>query len=209
MSRFTGIRSHAARALVNLADVRDLDRSRAAGLLDRLIQDTVSSAECRHSLDHEVFAVHLAEAADDLSHPRLARSMERLFDSGLLEDSPISREAYEENAKDWEERASEIRPAWDELVVEDVLCELSNLNTFELEADRPRQGVAAASSRREEVLAAAAEAAYRYGLEADEDAVDTILREAPKIGRNDPCPCGSGKKHKRCCLKKVTSGGLE
>jgi uncharacterized protein len=23
---------------------------------------------------------------------------------------------------------------------------------------------------------------------------------APKIGRNDPCPCGSGKKHKKCCL---------
>ena len=23
---------------------------------------------------------------------------------------------------------------------------------------------------------------------------------APKIGRNDPCPCGSGKKYKRCCL---------
>ncbi|MGH7408031.1 MAG: SEC-C metal-binding domain-containing protein, partial [Candidatus Methylomirabilales bacterium] len=27
--------------------------------------------------------------------------------------------------------------------------------------------------------------------------------EAPirlgKVGRNDPCPCGSGKKHKRCC----------
>jgi uncharacterized protein YecA (UPF0149 family) len=22
---------------------------------------------------------------------------------------------------------------------------------------------------------------------------------APKIGRNDPCPCGSGKKYKRCC----------
>ena len=21
-----------------------------------------------------------------------------------------------------------------------------------------------------------------------------------KTGRNDPCPCGSGKKHKRCCL---------
>lgn len=24
-------------------------------------------------------------------------------------------------------------------------------------------------------------------------------REAPKIGRNDPCPCGSGKKYKKCC----------
>lgn len=25
-----------------------------------------------------------------------------------------------------------------------------------------------------------------------------------KIGRNDPCPCGSGKKYKNCCLKKET-----
>jgi len=24
-------------------------------------------------------------------------------------------------------------------------------------------------------------------------------RNAPKVGRNDPCPCGSGKKHKKCC----------
>jgi SEC-C motif-containing protein len=26
----------------------------------------------------------------------------------------------------------------------------------------------------------------------------TIVRSAPKIGRNDPCPCGSGKKYKHC-----------
>lgn len=25
-----------------------------------------------------------------------------------------------------------------------------------------------------------------------------------KIGRNDPCPCGSGKKYKTCCLKMPT-----
>jgi tetratricopeptide (TPR) repeat protein len=25
----------------------------------------------------------------------------------------------------------------------------------------------------------------------------------PKIARNAPCPCGSGKKYKRCCLKKI------
>ena len=28
-----------------------------------------------------------------------------------------------------------------------------------------------------------------------------IVREAPKVGRNDPCPCGSGKKYKKCCGK--------
>jgi uncharacterized protein YecA (UPF0149 family) len=27
-------------------------------------------------------------------------------------------------------------------------------------------------------------------------------RESPKIGRNEACPCGSGQKHKRCCLNK-------
>jgi len=27
----------------------------------------------------------------------------------------------------------------------------------------------------------------------------TVRRESPKVGRNDPCPCGSGKKYKKCC----------
>lgn len=28
---------------------------------------------------------------------------------------------------------------------------------------------------------------------------ETVQRETPKVGRNDPCPCGSGKKFKKCC----------
>jgi preprotein translocase subunit SecA len=27
----------------------------------------------------------------------------------------------------------------------------------------------------------------------------TVVRSGPKVGRNDPCPCGSGKKYKQCC----------
>ena len=30
---------------------------------------------------------------------------------------------------------------------------------------------------------------------------ETVRRETPKVGRNDPCPCGSGKKYKHCCGK--------
>ena len=37
----------------------------------------------------------------------------------------------------------------------------------------------------------------RYGLPAMPH-----IRETPKVGRNDPCPCGSGKKYKKCCLGK-------
>ena len=29
--------------------------------------------------------------------------------------------------------------------------------------------------------------------------VETVVHEGPRIGRNDPCPCGSGKKYKKCC----------
>ena len=27
----------------------------------------------------------------------------------------------------------------------------------------------------------------------------TVRRQGPKVGRNEPCPCGSGKKFKKCC----------
>ena len=30
----------------------------------------------------------------------------------------------------------------------------------------------------------------------------TIRRPVPKVGRNEPCPCGSGKKYKKCCINK-------
>ncbi|WP_321326676.1 preprotein translocase subunit SecA [Thiomicrorhabdus sp.] len=38
-------------------------------------------------------------------------------------------------------------------------------------------------------------------LEIDIEEETTFRREAPKVGRNDPCPCGSGKKYKQCCGK--------
>jgi hypothetical protein len=36
----------------------------------------------------------------------------------------------------------------------------------------------------------------------DADTPEPIRNTSPKIGRNDPCPCGSGKKHKKCCIDK-------
>jgi preprotein translocase subunit SecA len=33
----------------------------------------------------------------------------------------------------------------------------------------------------------------------DYQPVQQVVRGAAKIGRNDPCPCGSGKKYKKCC----------
>jgi curved DNA-binding protein CbpA len=44
----------------------------------------------------------------------------------------------------------------------------------------------------------------RLGIDDDDDEPEAappepVRRAQPKVGRNDPCPCGSGKKYKRCC----------
>jgi preprotein translocase subunit SecA len=38
------------------------------------------------------------------------------------------------------------------------------------------------------------------GTEADKK-LEPIRNREPRIGRNDPCPCGSGKKYKQCCMR--------
>jgi SEC-C motif-containing protein len=40
-----------------------------------------------------------------------------------------------------------------------------------------------------------------YYVDGDVPKVETYRKEQPKVGRNDPCPCGSGKKYKKCCGK--------
>jgi preprotein translocase subunit SecA len=37
------------------------------------------------------------------------------------------------------------------------------------------------------------------GDQAAEAKTKPVRRDAPKVGRNDPCPCGSGRKYKKCC----------
>jgi uncharacterized protein YecA (UPF0149 family) len=59
--------------------------------------------------------------------------------------------------------------------------------------------------KREKVIAYMAAgllAAHKYFRERWKEYADTTFeppRRAAKVGRNDPCPCGSGKKYKKCC----------
>ena len=38
-------------------------------------------------------------------------------------------------------------------------------------------------------------------------AATTVVRDGERVGRNDPCPCGSGKKYKNCCLRNESARG--
>jgi preprotein translocase subunit SecA len=65
----------------------------------------------------------------------------------------------------------------------------------EVAPEGPRRAPAALPSRK------ARNVNYSYGAAASggqDGKVETFQRNAPKVGRNDPCPCGSGKKYKKC-----------
>jgi preprotein translocase subunit SecA len=55
--------------------------------------------------------------------------------------------------------------------------------------------------REEEIEEMREEASQDYIMSRGEQTAETstVKREAKKVGRNDPCPCGSGKKYKKCC----------
>jgi preprotein translocase subunit SecA len=52
------------------------------------------------------------------------------------------------------------------------------------------------------------EAEIEDDFESEEDIIwhsrseGTFVRETPKVGKNEPCPCGSGRKYKKCCMNK-------
>jgi hypothetical protein len=69
------------------------------------------------------------------------------------------------------------------------------------------QGIEDIAGGRALLLAKAVELADRFGdPQGLLSPVKRVQKSAPKIGRNDPCPCGSGLKYKRCCLNKVAKG---
>jgi len=43
------------------------------------------------------------------------------------------------------------------------------------------------------------EAGHWVYVDGEMDKPEPFRRETPKTGRNEPCPCGSGKKYKKCC----------
>jgi preprotein translocase subunit SecA len=55
--------------------------------------------------------------------------------------------------------------------------------------------------KEEEIEEMQPKAQQNYTMNRGEDSTSpaTIKRSSDKVGRNDPCPCGSGKKYKKCC----------
>jgi preprotein translocase subunit SecA len=66
---------------------------------------------------------------------------------------------------------------------------LSTLSRLQIMKQRPPADVVPARKKRQ--------MHFSHGDEVERPV--TVRREGRKVGRNDPCPCGSGKKYKKCC----------
>jgi len=129
----------------------------------------------------------------------------RQYMAMLLLDFP--REAYRPLIESMADVSSEVGVMYSMSDVESAFDEMQDSPEWEQFTD-PWQFYS------EESIAHRAEQDPDFDDEEDDDGdgefVDTIVRDiplgerplrpSPMIGRNDPCPCGSGKKYKKCCL---------
>ncbi|MGD0831139.1 MAG: DUF1186 domain-containing protein [Terracidiphilus sp.] len=120
-------------------------------------------------------------SAMDLCAAELLGEIEKAFEQELVDESVIDLDGVRRDlvrGKDW---------AMDKLardprrhLIDDTVKEMAGWASFDKEEQRKEKARMALNQRRE-------------------DAPTGFKRVAPKIGRNDPCPCASGKKYKKCC----------
>jgi len=122
-----------------------------------------------------------ADAIADLGLADMTPAVRRVYDDGLIDPMLGSIEEFEESlAKTM--RTGE--PAWHGRrgPIVDAIAELSGWYCF------------SEAYLRDEAKRARRQEAEPFGGELP------FIRADAKVGRNDPCPCGSGKKFKKCCL---------
>jgi hypothetical protein len=125
----------------------------------------------------ESWAFAVAELGLGHLEPQVVQVYENEWISPELSEIADFRQALEEKAEpgtsSWFQRSRNTGP------IESAIEDLSRWHCFSDQYTRAK--------------------ARRMGLRQSNG--DTFERDSPKIGRNDPCPCGSGKKYKKCCLQ--------
>jgi len=138
----------------------------------------------------------LAAAVGDLPAPDLIPDLRRAYEEGLVDPSYAFLEELEQEAR----TPFEKKPDWrreEESLISDAISEMSRWACFDENA--PEEPV----EFDEEPDAFTPSESVQDKVSPDYHRSDSIhgalVRRSPKIGRNDPCPCGSGKKYKKCC----------
>ena len=135
--------------------------------------------------DYESCFDGFAHAVALLGAEDLAPLVRAAFEGGLIHEELFSREEFEE-------------------ILALAREETNPLATFEREGLAPFDDAITSMAAVEAAIQMAAEESpedYDDGQpDEEEGAAETVINPTRDVGRNDPCPCGSGKKFKKCCL---------
>ena len=124
-------------------------------------------------------------AVADLPAPELLEDVRRAYEDGLVDPGFADLAGIERDLRTRPQGQRERHH-----VITDAIGEMERRDSFDREEQRPRTLPKPPAPL---VLPAPAPPETYVALQP--------FHRQPKVGRNDPCPCGSGKKHKKCCGK--------
>ena len=208
-------RMGALRAIPTMVSAGDLSRDEALAYFQELLRGKLEKEPLPAVGELWDVLIRIAAAL----HPEeIYQDIKNAFEERLLENAIITLEDVDQLLDADKEAALRLLPHSYPLVT-DAIAEMDRWNWFEDEEDDdeeleeegegipefdlPRSLLIPGENiSRSELL----EAVQPFPVEPrwdpeDDEPAQTIVREAHKVGRNDPCSCGSGKKFKKCCGK--------
>jgi uncharacterized protein YchJ len=171
-------------------------RGAALGSLVTLVSARVKSREEIVSYFADLFHGRLTDKNEnvwselvaysaDLYAPELLNEIEKAYEQGLVDPSFVGlNEVRRDLAKGKEWALDRLANDSHRKLIDDTVAEMQWWACFNEEENRKQKAGASAPDPLNSQW---------------ENSFTGFKRTTPKIGRNDPCPCGSGKKYKKCC----------
>jgi hypothetical protein len=168
-------RSSAIRALVYAEALEMIPREEVVSFLDSLFADSEAEEDASNFLS--LAAMHIC----DLCPEELMDTIRKGYDDGLIWPGMINYKEFEEVLCEGREKCREkVKKEIQLHSFDDIHGRMAWWACFEQKQAPPVSSL--------------------DGYTPPQNKSDTMKSE--KIGRNSPCPCGSGKKYKKCCLNK-------
>ncbi len=180
------VRSACLGSLTILVAENLLDRTEAIAYFQSLFTDKLEKDPC-------YIWASLVCSCIDLGAYELFNEVKKAFDQKLVDKMAVSLKDFE-NARDRGDDITWFKKTNHSRRIGDVVDEMSGWACFQEQPNRYDMNVS--SSFIKDMLNKAAE---RHFNEKYYEPVETVVNDS-KVGRNEQCPCGSGKKYKRCCL---------
>ena len=168
--------------------VRDkaISRQVAIDVLQKHFEHSVESE------DYDLLAPLICELGD-LAAETALETIRSAYQRNLVDDSVVDLDFFESQIAGGEETVARELGYCRPTGMPDTIAELEQWASFREKPPRPKR------EAKLDPPSAPVPRPHLASSDVSQRQTVTIVRSDLKVGRNDPCPCGSGKKYKKCC----------